>query len=57
MAREGRRGRSAWPAEVLMTLDTLELLRWSEEGVARLGAVKRAASDMQLAGCGRERPG
>jgi hypothetical protein len=41
---EGRRGRSAWPAEVLMTL---ELLRWSEEGVTRLGAVKRAASDMR----------
>ena len=41
---EGPRGRSAWPAEVLMTL---ELLRWSEEGSSRLGAVKRAASDMR----------
>jgi hypothetical protein len=40
----GRRGRPAWPAEVLMTL---VLLRWSEEGVSRLGTVKRAESDVR----------
>lgn len=41
---EGPRGRPAWPAEVLMTL---VLLRWSEEGVSRLGTVKRGESDVR----------
>ncbi len=40
----GRRGRRAWPARVLMTL---LLLRWSEEGMSRLGSVSRAAVDIR----------
>jgi hypothetical protein len=40
---EGRLGRNAWPAVSLMTL---LLLRWSEEGTSRLGASKRAAVDV-----------
>jgi hypothetical protein len=38
----GRRGRDAWPAVVLVTL---VLLRWSEQGMSRRAAVRRAASD------------
>ena len=38
----GRRGRKAWPARVLMTL---VLLRWSEEGMSRLGSCDRAEVD------------
>lgn len=41
---EGHRGRPAWPASVLMTL---VLLRWSEVGMSRLGAIKRAQSDIR----------
>ena len=37
------RGRSAWPAVVLTTL---VLLRWSEDGMSRRGAARRAATDM-----------
>lgn len=40
---EGRRGRDAWPA---VTLVTLLFLRWSEEGMSRLGSTKRAKSDV-----------
>ena len=40
---EGRRGRDAWPA---VTLITLLFLRWSEEGVSRLGSTKRAKTDV-----------
>ena len=40
---EGRRGRDAWPAVVLMAL---LVLRWSEEGVSRLGSTKRAKFDV-----------
>lgn len=40
---EGPLGRKAWPAVVLMTL---LLLRWSEEGISRLGSTKRAATDV-----------
>lgn len=38
----GRRGRKAWPARVLLTL---LLLRWSEEGMSRLGSCDRAEVD------------
>ncbi len=38
-----RRGRDAWPAVVLTTL---VLLRWSEAGMSRRAAARRAASDM-----------
>jgi hypothetical protein len=41
---ESNHGRSAWPAQVLMTL---LLLRWSESGMSRLGSVKRAESDVR----------
>ncbi len=37
-----RRGRKAWPAVVLLTL---LLLRWSEQGMGRRTAVRRAATD------------
>lgn len=37
-----RRGRAAWPAVVLLTL---LLLRWSEQGMSRRAAVRRAATD------------
>ncbi|NQV06272.1 transposase, partial [bacterium] len=40
---EGRRGRAAWPA---VTLVTLLFLRWTEEGMSRLGSTKRAKSDV-----------
>ncbi len=40
---EGPRGRKAWPAEVLMTL---LLLRWTEDGMSRLGSTKRALTDV-----------
>ena len=40
---EGRRGRDAWPAVSLMTL---LLLRWSEEGISRLGSTRRAKHDV-----------
>jgi hypothetical protein len=39
----GRRGRDAWPAVVLTTL---ELLRWSEQGMSRRAAVRRADTDV-----------
>ncbi len=38
-----RRGRDAWPSVVLMTL---VLLRWSEEGMSRRAAVRRAKTDV-----------
>jgi hypothetical protein len=41
---EGRLGRDAWPATVLLTL---LFLRWSEEGMSRLGSTKRAMFDLQ----------
>ncbi len=40
---EGRRGRKAWPA---VTLVVLLLLRWTEEGLSRLGSTKRAQTDL-----------
>jgi hypothetical protein len=40
---EGRWGRDAWPA---VTLLTLLFLRWSEEGISRLGSTKRAKTDV-----------
>jgi hypothetical protein len=40
----GRRGRKAWPARVLLTL---LVLRWSEEGMSRLAACKRAIVDVR----------
>lgn len=40
---EGRRGRDAWPAVTLMTL---LFLRWSAEGISRLGSTKRAKTDV-----------
>jgi hypothetical protein len=40
---EGRRGRNAWPSVTLMTL---LLLRWTEEGVSRLGSTRRAKTDL-----------
>lgn len=40
---EGRLGRDAWPA---VSLITLLFLRWSEEGMSRLGSTKRAKSDL-----------
>ncbi len=39
----GRRGRCAWPAPVLMGL---LVLRWVEEGSSRVGAMRRAESDI-----------
>jgi hypothetical protein len=39
----GRRGRDAWPAVVLTTL---LLLRWSEQGMSRRAAVRRAGTDV-----------
>jgi hypothetical protein len=39
----GRRGRDAWPAIVLTTL---VLLRWSEQGMSRRAAVRRAGTDV-----------
>jgi IS5 family transposase len=39
-----RRGRDAWPAVVLTTL---ALLRWSEQGMSRRAAVRRADTDVQ----------
>lgn len=39
----GRRGRCAWPAPILMTL---LILRWVEEGTSRIGAMRRAGSDI-----------
>jgi hypothetical protein len=39
---EARVGRKAWPPVVLMTL---LLLRWSEEGMSRVGSTRRAATD------------
>lgn len=39
---EGRLGRKAWPAPVLMTL---LLLRWTGEGMSRLAATRRAKTD------------
>ena len=41
---EGRFGRDAWPA---LTLLTLLFLRWSEEGLSRLGSTRRAKRRMQ----------
>ena len=35
---EGHLGRNAWPVEVLMSL---VLLRWTEEGISRLGPTTR----------------
>jgi len=40
---QGRRGRDAWPAVVLVTL---VLLRWSEQGLSRRAAVRRAETDV-----------
>jgi len=40
---QGRRGRDAWPPVVLMAL---LVLRWSEEGISRLGSTKRAKTDV-----------
>lgn len=40
---EGRLGRDAWPA---VTLLTLLFLRWSEEGISRLGSTERARTDV-----------
>ena len=40
---EGRIGRDAWPATVLLCL---LVLRWSEEGMSRLGSTKRARVDI-----------
>lgn len=40
---EGRAGRKAWPAVTLMVL---LLLRWTEEGLSRLGSTKRARTDL-----------
>ena len=40
---EGRSGRNAWPAVTLMTL---LILRWSEEGISRLGSTRRAQTDI-----------
>lgn len=40
---EQRLGRDAWPAAVLLTL---LVLRWSEEGMSRLGSTKRARVDI-----------
>jgi hypothetical protein len=39
---EGRLGRDAWPA---VTLLTLLFLRWSEEGISRMGSTRRAKTD------------
>lgn len=40
---QGRRGRDAWPPVVLMVL---LVLRWSEEGISRLGSTRRAKTDV-----------
>ena len=40
---QGRLGRDAWPAVSLLTL---MFLRWSEQGVSRLGSTKRAKTDV-----------
>jgi len=40
---ESHLGRDAWPA---VTLVTLLFLRWSEEGISRLGSTKRARTDV-----------
>jgi len=40
---QGRRGRDAWPAVVLVTI---LLLRWSELGMSRRAAVRRAGTDV-----------
>ena len=39
---EGRRGRKAWPIRVVLAL---VVLRWSEEGMSRVGACRRARTD------------
>lgn len=39
---EGRRGRRAWPIRALLAL---VLLRWSEEGMSRVGSCRRAETD------------
>lgn len=39
---EGRRGRPAWPIEALLAL---VVLRWTEGGMSRVGACRRAATD------------
>ena len=39
---EGRRGRKAWP---IRTLLALVVLRWSDEGMSRVGACRRAETD------------
>jgi len=39
---EGRRGRPAWPIEALLAL---VVLRWSEGGMSRVSACRRAATD------------
>lgn len=39
---EGKIGRNAWPAVVLITL---WLLRWTEEGTSRVASVRRARTD------------
>ncbi len=41
---EGRLGRDAWPAVVLLTL---LLLRWIGEGMSRRGSCRRAANDLE----------
>ena len=41
---EGRLGRDAWPAVVLMTLC---VMRWNEEGMSRRAACRRAKTDLQ----------
>lgn len=41
---EGKVGRNAWPAVVLISL---WLLRWSGEGMSRLAAVKQASTNLQ----------
>jgi len=39
---EGRRGRKAWPIRAVLAL---LVLRWSEEGMSRVGACRRARTD------------
>jgi hypothetical protein len=39
---KGRRGRKAWPVQAVLAL---ALLRWSEGGMSRLGACRRAKTD------------
>ena len=55
---EGRLGRDAWPAVVLMTLC---VMRWNEEGMSRRAACRRARTDLQWRAalglsCDRPRP-